>query len=112
MSQRMPLAHLSAGLLDPAEHLEAFAFRRSPGEPDMLPLFCTKTGIAPAYALSGPTSSGPAPHQIKFSLRLRTEQHARMKLTARRLGQTCQAFLIDALNAHLARASDDLLCLE
>jgi hypothetical protein len=46
---------------------------------------------------------GPVPALAKFSLRLSEERRAAMKQTAAHLGQSCQCFLLDALNAHIAR---------
>ena len=51
-----------------------------------------------------PRSRPAAP---KFSLRLTPERHERMKAAAARLGQSCQRFLLEALDARLARVSTD-----
>jgi len=56
-----------------------------------------------ARATGGKPPRGPG--LAKFSLRLSEERRAAMKQTAAHLGQSCQSFLLDALNAHIARVS-------
>ena len=76
------------------------------------PLFLVKAASgAPARFAILPLASGEpregVPAFAKFSLRLTAERRARMKEAAARVGQSCQAFLVDALDAHIERVPRD-----
>jgi hypothetical protein len=111
MSSAAPRAHLTASLLaardwfptnDPSSARRAAAER-----PDFPPLFCIKGGAQPIAA------GTPAPHGEggvrKFTLRLTEERRMEMKRMARLYGQSCQAFLSDALDAHMKRLAQSNL---
>ena len=68
-----------------------------------VPFFLVKE--APARLRQGGGGPGGPARRAKFSLRLTAEQHARMKEAAGHLGQSCQTFMVDALNAQLERVS-------
>ncbi|MGH7087358.1 MAG: hypothetical protein ACREFQ_00480 [Stellaceae bacterium] len=123
MPRLSPQARLAPSLLSPrgwlaAEtlclarepHLLGFdeAPRAEPQSP-LAPLFCTKRIDASSVAISYPMHAPPPPaHAYRFSLRLTAARRARMKTAAKRLRQSCQAFLTDALEAHLERIAQDV----
>lgn len=120
MPRLSPRARLTPSLLKPqgwlaAETLclaltsRALDFADAPGieavSPARLaPLFCAKRIDAAAAAPGHPTRAQPRPGCVsRFSLRLTAERRARMTAAAKRLRQSCQAVLTDALDAHLER---------
>lgn len=76
-----------------------------PPPPDS-PLFPTKQMAAPTHLRAASLAPRAAP-RTRVSLRLDPEQLWRLRLAAAYLRQSCQAFLADAFDRHVARLAGD-----
>lgn len=122
MSRIAPRARLTSSLLNPngwlasshfcppyshgARDLDDHGVENDKSAPPPLPLFCIKSAAAPASAVEYRKSTRPGrDYRFRFSLRLNADRRMKMKVVASFLRQSCQAFLTDALDAHIERVA-------